>query len=299
MKKQTLSVIMIVLLAACQPAITPTEPPTAIPHPLPTPVSTSAPTPVPTPVITETLADSVRLVQGLWFNPSHGGLTMSINGGSESSSLTYSVYEMAGFYLVSQGTAKFEDGKFTYLTDDYHCINSAEAAYEIYIIKEDGFITGMRQQLDGSDACADRLDANGFVYHYSGLAALPAGIERPPKTGGEVFGLWYSETGLLLDYHLGRIDVKTGNADIAFTLHWTRADPWMQMGTGTAKYENGKFSFLTGEGACEGNAEATYEISLIVRNDKVIGMHPQVVGDDPCADRKDALNNRIIRRVNP
>lgn len=296
MKNLTLSVMIVILLAACQPAATPTEPPTAIPQPLPSP--TLAPTAVPTPAITETLADSVRLVQGFWYNPSHSGLAMSINGEGESSNLTYSVYEMAGFYLVSQGTAKFEEGKFTYLTDNYHCVNSPETAYEIYIIKEDGFITGMRQKAVGSDSCADRLDANSVVYHYSGMAELPDGIERPPKTGGELLGLWYSEGGLLLNYHLGRIDIKTGNADIAITIHNTRVDPWVEMGTGTAKYENGILTFLTDE-ACAGAAEAAYEITMIVRNDKVIGMRPQVIGDDPCKDRKETFDNQIIRRANP
>jgi hypothetical protein len=93
--------------------------------------------------------------------------------------------------------------------------------------------------------------------------------------------------------------MNTGNADLKITIYGTRVDPWTQMGTGTAKYENGKFTFLTNKVVCEGSAEAIYEITMIIRNDKVIGMHPKLIGDDSCIDRKNAFDNKIIRRVNP
>jgi hypothetical protein len=260
---------------------------------------TLVPTVVPTPVVTETLANSIYLLQGLWYHPRYSGLTMSINGDGSSSNLTYSVYEMAGFYLVNQGTAKFEDGKFTYLTDKYLCTNSPQAIYEIYIIKQDGFITGMRQKLVGTDACTERMEANNSdVYYYSGMAAMPEGTERPPKTGGELMGLWFNQYELLMNFTLGHIDVNTGNADFNIMLYDPAVDPWYEAGTETARYENGKLTWLTSESACVGAAEATYEIAMIVLNDKVIAMRPTVVGDDPCKDRKENFNNRIIRRVN-
>jgi hypothetical protein len=276
MKKLTLSFLIVILLAACQPA----------------------PTPVPTPIVTETLANSVNLVQGIWYDPGFGGQIMSINGSSESSDLTFSVYNLttSPYLHQGEGTAKFEDGKLSYLTDNGICIYSPQATYEIYIIKEDGFITSMRQKSVGTDTCAERADASSNVFYYSGLATMPPGIERPAKRSNELIGFWYAD-GLLLDYQLGRLDPATGNADITIALYWTRVDPWMEMGTGTAKYENGKFTFLTNKGSCEGSAEATYEINMIVRNDKIIGMHSKVIGDDLCADRKD-LFNRIVRRVN-
>lgn len=294
MKKVLLSFIIVVLLTACQPAATATEPPTAIPQPLPSPtvVPTLAPTIVPTPVITEELANSVDLVKGVWFDTNYGGWILSINGSSGSSDLTYSAYSPQ-----SVGTAKFEDGKFTYLTHDSTCAKSPPATYEFYIIKEDGFITSMRQKPVGTDACVDRSIWNNDIFYYSGPAAMPPGIERPAKRSNEVIGLWYAD-GLVLDYQLGRLDPPTGNADIVITLYWSRVDPWTEMGTGTARYENGKLTFLTNEGTCEGSAEATYEINAIVRNGKLIGMHPKVIGDDLCKDRKDTLNDRIIRRVN-
>jgi hypothetical protein len=278
MKKLTLSFLIVILLAACQPA----------------------PTPEPTPIVTETLANSVSLVQGVWYDPGFGGQIMSINGSSGSSDLTFSVYNLttSPYLHQGEGTAKFEDGKLTYLTDDGICIYSPQATYEIYIIKEDGFITSMRQKPVGSDNCAERADASSNVFYYSGLAAMPKGTERPAKRSNELIGLWYAESGLLLDYQLGRLDPATGNADITIALYWTRVDPWMEIGTGTARYENGKLIFLTNAGSCEGTAETTYEINMIIRNDKIIGMHPKVVGDDLCKDRKDTLNDRNIRRVN-
>jgi hypothetical protein len=278
MKKLTLSFLIVILLAACQPA----------------------PTPEPTPIVTETLANSVSLVQGVWYDPGFGGQIMSINGSSGSSDLTFSVYNLttSPYLHQGEGTAKFEDGKLTYLTDDGICIYSPQATYEIYIIKEDGFITSMRQKPVGTDNCAERADASSNVFYYSGLAAMPKGTERPAKRSNELIGLWYAESGLLLDYQLGRLDPATGNADITIALYWTRVDPWMEIGTGTARYENGKLIFLTNAGSCEGTAETTYEINMIIRNDKIIGMHPKVVGDDLCKDRKDTLNDRNIRRVN-
>jgi hypothetical protein len=278
MKKLTLSFLIVILLAACQPA----------------------PTPEPTPIVTETLAKSVSLVQGVWYDPGFGGQIMSINGSSGSSDLTFSVYNLttSPYLHQGEGTAKFEDGKLSYLTDNGICIYSPQATYEIYIIKEDGFITSMRQKPVGSDNCAERADASSNVFYYSGLAAMPKGTERPAKRSNELIGLWYAESGLLLDYQLGRLDPATGNADITIALYWTRVDPWMEIGTGTARYENGKLIFLTNAGSCEGTAETTYEINMIIRNDKIIGMHPKVVGDDLCKDRKDTLNDRNIRRVN-
>jgi len=111
-------------------------------------------------------------------------------------------------------------------------------------------------------------------------------------------GLWFNQYESLMNFTLGHIDLGTGNADFNITLYVPTVDPWFDAGTETAKYENGKLIFLTSESVCAGAAEATYEITMIVLNDKVIAMRPTVVGDDPCQDRKENFNNRVIRRVN-
>lgn len=101
-----------------------------------------------------------------------------------------------------------------------------------------------------------------------------------------------------MNFDISRIDLSAGNAEFSIMLYVPTTNPWGEKGTETAKYENGKFTWLTSESVCADAPEATYEIAMIVLNDEVIGIRPTVVGDDLCAYRKSNFNNRILRRVN-
>ncbi len=300
MKRLTSLLVCVLLFAACKPAAT--EPPAAIPQPLPTPTTTTAsePTDIPPPVITEEKADAVSLTSGIWYIDYHdAALVMSINGGAGSGDLTYSVYVLGGFYRSSGGTAKIEDGKLYYLTDFSTCADAPEATYEFYIVKEDGFITSMHGEPVGSDGCPERADASSGIYVYSGPAARSSGDEQPPKKGGELLGLWYSKDGQLMIYSLAKLDLQAGITDINISLYDTRQDPWLELGTGTARYQDEKITFLTNKGMCDGAPEAVYGVKMVDYNEKMIGMLLTSVGDDPCADRKNTLDNQFIWNVDP
>lgn len=293
--------IIAVLLISCQSAVSTENPPTAIPQPFPSAtIPAAAPTAIPTPAITEELANAASLTSGVWYINYHdAALVMSINGQAESGDLTYSVYGIGGFYRSSGGTAKFGDGKFSYLTDFSTCADAPEATYEFYIVKEDGFTTGMRGEPVGSDGCLERADASSDIYVYSGPAARSTGDERPPEKGGELLGLWYSKEGQLMIYTLAKLDLKAGITDINISLYDTRQDPWLELGSGTARYQDEKFTFLTNTGMCESAPEAVYSVKMVTYNEKVIGMLLTLTGDDACADRKNTLDNQFIWNVDP
>ena len=272
MKRTALLIVWLLLFVACKPAA---------------------------PVITEEKADSDVLQNGIWFDPKYGGLVMTINGGTGSKNLTYSVYEMTGFYRTSGGTAKFEDGKFSYLTDFSICGDAPEATYEIYVVKEDGFITSMREEPVGSDGCPERAEASQDIYVYSGPAALSNGDERSPQKGGELLGLWYSEDGVLMIYTLKKLDLNAGITDIDIQFYDTKQDPWLELGKGTARYQDEKLTLLTNEGMCEGSSEVVYEVKMVDHNEKVIGILFTLIGDDACADRKNIMNDAFIWNVDP
>ena len=280
MKKLIGLCLIVGLLAACQP---------------------STPTPPPESVVTETLAESASQLHGIWYNPNHSGIILSINGSGESSDLTYSIYNEATTPYLHQGdgAAKFENGNFSHLTNDGLCVNSPQATWKFWLVKQDGFVIGMRLELIGTDGCEDRaMVPSSDIWYYSGSAAMPEGVERPPKTGGELLGIWYNQSGLLMNFDISRIDLSAGNAEFSIMLYVPTTNPWGEQGVETAKYENGKFIWLTSESVCADAPEATYEIAMIVLNDEVIGIRPTVVGDDLCAYRKSNFNNRILRRVN-
>jgi hypothetical protein len=268
---------MVIFLAACQPAATA----------------------VPAPVVTEESASLETLSNGIWFDPRFSGLVLSINGDAGSGNLTYSVYMMAGLLRTSGGTAKFEDGKLSYLTDFANCGNAPEATYKMFISREDGFIASLREEVVGSDPCSERAEASQDIYIYLGPAARSSGDEQPPKTGGELLGLWYSKDGQLMIYTLAKLDLKAGITDININLYDTKQDPWLELGSATARYQDGKLTFLTNKGSCEGSPEVAYTINMVVYNGKMIGMRPALIGDDPCADRKETLDNQFIWNVDP
>ena len=264
----------------------------------PQPLATLSPS---DPVVTETLAASVNEVRGLWYTKDREGAMFSLNGEGNSSNLTYSyVWMQSDWGVMDSGTAKFENGKLTFLTSTAPCPDNGADTYEIYIIKEDGLVTGLRGKAVTQNNCTDRpFVVNEFLsFADSYLTFISKGTERPPSSGAELFGSWYDESGVLRGIE-GTMDFDTGNATIFMVAYDVLQDPWKRIGTSPAKYENGKLIFRSNKGFCENVGETTYEVSVIVYNDKVIGIHPRVIGDDLCAERKNTFDNQILRSMRP
>jgi len=285
----TIALVLVVGLGGCA------TPPAA---PLSQPIDTLPPS---EPVVTETLAASVNEVIGLWYMKDREGAMFSLNGDGNSSILTYSlVWMQSDWGVMDSGAATFENGKLTFLTSAAACPDNGEDTYEIHIVKEDGLVIGMRGKAVTPDNCPDRPFAvNEFLsYADSSLTLMSKGTERPPSSGAELFGAWYDESGVLRGIE-GTMDFDTGNASVLMHAYDVLQDPWKGPGTSSAKYENGNLIFQSNTGFCEDVGETTYEVSVIVYNDKVIGIHPRVIGDDLCMDRKNTFDDRILRSMRP
>ena len=285
----TIALVLVIGLGGCAT-------PQAAPPPQPMATLTSS-----DPVVTETLAASVNEVRGLWYMKDREGAMFSLNGEGNSSNLTYSlVWMQSDWGVMDSGTAKFENGKLTFLTSTVPCPDNGADSYEIYIVKEDGLVTGMRGKAVTPSKCTDRpFVVNEFLsYADSYLTLISKGTERPPSSGAELFGAWYDESGILRGIE-GTMDFETGNASILMVTYDVLQDPWKNIGMSSAKYENGKLIFQSNTGFCEDVGETTYEVSVIVYNDKVIGIHPRVIGDDLCAERKNTFDNQILRSMKP
>ena len=293
----TITLILVIGLGGCAAP----PPASSIQTEAPLPPQSTATPPPSDPVVTETLAASVNEVKGLWYMKDREGAMFSLNGEGNSSDLTYSyVWMQGGWAVMDTGTAKFENGKLTFLTSTAPCPDNGEATYEIYIVKETGLVTGMRGKALTPDNCTDRpFVVNEFMsFADASLTLMSKGTERPPSSGAELFGAWYDESGVLRGIE-GTMDFDTGNASMLMHAYYVLQDPWMTIGISPAKYENGKLIFRSNTGFCEDVGEAIYEVSVIVYNDKVIGIHPRVIGDDLCADRKNTFDNRILRSFRP
>ncbi len=285
----TIALVLVIGLGGC--ATPQTTPP-------PQPTATLPPS---EPVVTETLAASVNEVIGLWYMKDREGAMFSLNGDGNSSNLTYSlVWMQSDWGVMDTGTAKFENGKLTFLTSTAACPDNGEATYEIYIVKEAGLVTGMRGKAVTPNNCTDRpFVVNEFMsFADASLTLMSKGTERPPTSGAELFGAWYDESGVFRGIE-GTMDFDTGNASMLMHGYYVLEDPWMPIGVSSAKYENGKLILQSNTGFCEDVGETIYEVSVIVYNDKVIGIHPRVIGDDLCAERKNTFDNQILRSFRP
>ena len=295
--KKILILCVVALLAACQ-STTPVAP-----------VQETAPvpdTPVPQPTVAdiETLAESDALVKGVWY--SADGIFSEYKTGS-SSDLTMTLYLISEgrdpWEKYATGAVDFENGKITYLDAKGTCENAQQATYEFYIVKHDGKMTGMRQKLVGEDGCAQRKAAtDGKFYKYIGQPSIfmPDNTEeRLAKSGAELLGIWwFADNGIFLEIK-GDVDLSTGSANLMHSLYTPWDDPWNKFATGTMKYEGGKLNYLTAKGSCDNAPQATYEIYMIVHDEKVIAMKPKLVGEDACLDRKMVLDGKVIQRVKP
>lgn len=227
------------------------------------------------------------------------GAIFSLNGESNSSELTYSYVWMGDWNVpMDSGTAKFENGTLTFITSNGLCKNKGQETYEIYIVKEDGLVTGMRGKSSEPINCIDRPFVVKEFLNYADSSLISKGTERPPSSAAELAGVWYDETGVL-NRILMDMNFETGNANVIVKAFYGHEDPWKKIGTTTAKYENGNLIFHLTTGFCEDVGEATYEVSMIVYNDKVIGIHPRLIGDDLCTERKNFFDDRILRSLMP
>ena len=120
----------------------------------------------------------------------------------------------------------------------------------------------------------------------------PADTEILADTVYNVVGIWYAENGVILDISKGY-----GAADLNISVYYTGEDPWSRFATATGKFEDGKLIYLTVDGDCAGTEQATYEIYILKHDGHVIGMMPKVVGDDPCATRKETLDHKLLEYV--
>lgn len=147
MNKLIFILVMFVLLAACQAAPTPVPP-------------ANLTTATPPPADTETLADSISLTIGTWFMNNTG--YMDIRGTGSTTDLTYTIYniEPDPWLPMVKGTMRFENGKLTYLTSHGDCQDAPQATYEIYLVKHEGRVIGMRPKSVREDVCPNR---NAFI----------------------------------------------------------------------------------------------------------------------------------------
>ena len=295
--KKILILCVVALLAACQSA-TPVAP---VQETAPVP---ETPVPQPTATDTETLAESDVLVKGIWY--SADGIFSEFKTGS-SSDLKMTLYLIAEerdpWEKYATATADFEKGKLTYLTVQGTCEDSQKATYEFYVVKHDGKMTGMRQKLVGEDACAGRkATSDGKFFKYVGQPSIfmpDSTEERLAKSGAELLGVWwFSENGIFMQIK-GDVDFSTGSANLMHSLYMSWNNPWNKFATGTMKFENGKLIYQTAKGSCDNAPQATYEIYMIVHDEKVIGMKPKLVGEDACLDRKMVLDGKVVQRVRP
>jgi hypothetical protein len=258
---------------------------------------TSTP-PASDPVITETLAESVEQVKGLWHLKHGAGGILSLNGDGDSVALTYSFVYVGAMADLDTGTAKFENGKLTFLTSEGECRNHSEATYEISILKQDGLVIGMRGKAVAPDSCPGRIfDTNDFLGYFDPIL-ISQGTEKPSESGPLLFGMWYDEAGILRKIG-GTVNYETGVANMLVTTFDVLQNPWKVIGKTSAKYKDGKLILESNRGFCEDVSATTYEVSLIVYNDQIIGIHPRLVGDDLCAERKNTFDDHILRSIIP
>jgi hypothetical protein len=263
----------------------------------PPPQLTSAP-PASAPVITENLAESVEQVKGLWYMNLEGGAIVSLNGDGDSAALTYSFVYVPAMGELDTGTAKFENGKLTFLTSEVDCRNHSEATYEIYIVKQDGLIIGMRGKAVAPDSCPLRIFEIRDFLDYVDPILISKGTEKPSASGPEFFGVWYDEAGILRKIS-GTMNYETGVANMLVTTFNVLQDPWKFIGKTSAKYKDGKLILESNTGFCEDVGATTYEVFEIVYNDQIIGIHPRLIGDDLCAERINTFDDHILRSIIP
>ena len=156
MKKMFFLLMIFALLSACQAAPTPIAP--TNPH-----------TPTPAPLDTETLADSIALIMGTWFMNNTG--FVDIRGTGSSTDLTYTIYNISPdpWLPMVKGKMSFDNGKLTYLTSQGDCENNPQATYEVYLVRHEGRVIGMRAKVVGEDACPNRnVFINNQLLEYIG-----------------------------------------------------------------------------------------------------------------------------------
>jgi hypothetical protein len=165
-------------------------------------------------------------------------------------------------------------------------------------VKQDGLIIGMRGKAMAPDSCPGQIFETRDFLDYFDPILISKGSEKPSSSGPELFGVWYDEAGILRKIS-GSMNYETGVTNMFVTTFDVLQNPWKVIGKTSAKYNDGKLILESNRGFCEDVGATTYEVSVIVYNDQIIGIHPRLVGDDLCAERKNTFDNHIIRSIIP
>lgn len=141
MKNLSFVFLVIILLTACQPAVT--QQPTPIPP-------TEPPPPTPTPAPVEALAATVADLTGVWW------LTSCPCMIEMKADNTYRVWDSYSG-TQAEGTFALDAGKITWVTSQPTC-NDRPATYEAYVTKQDGKLVQLRLVPVGTDPCSARAE---------------------------------------------------------------------------------------------------------------------------------------------
>jgi hypothetical protein len=227
-----------------------------------------------------------------------GGAIVSLNGDGDSVALTYSFVYVPAMGEMDTGTANFENGKLTFLTSEGDCRNHSEETYEIYIVKHDGLLIGMRGKAVAPDSCRGRTFETRDFLDYFDPILISKGTEKPSASVRELFGMYYDETGIPRKIS-GTMNYETGVANVLVKTFNVLQDTWKEIGKTSAKYKDGKLILESNTGFCENVGATTYAVSVIVYNDQIIGIHPKLFGDDLYAERKNTFDDHILRSIIP
>ncbi len=120
-------------------------------------------------------------------------------------------------------------------------------------------------------------------------APTPVTKEVPADMQQRLYGIWYEPTYNMFMQFSGGLS-GSGTAKVYQGLDTLIATAGFSFATGKLTWENSDY--------CK-DAPATYEITLIMENDKVVAMRAQLVGNDDCGGRKDSFNGLVYKRVSP
>jgi hypothetical protein len=67
----------------------------------------------------------------------------------------------------------------------------------------------------------------------------------------------------------------------------------------TATFTFSDAKLLAGKSSLCNDVSATYEMTLFLENNTVVGMRPTLIGDDACSYRKEGFDGQTLKRIAP